>query len=137
MTPGIDKEAEVLLIKAAEDEIAAQLPGIPDGPFGFHIQQTVEKLLKALLCQRAVKYKFVHDIEYLAKLLQDNGEVVPKGAVDIAELERYGVAYRYDTVPEIEILDRTAAIETVRTLREHIVARIAALSQPPRPTPLQ
>lgn len=33
MTQGIDKEAEILLTKAAEDETTAQLTGIPDGPF--------------------------------------------------------------------------------------------------------
>ena len=96
MTPRIDKEAEILLVQAAEDEAVARAPGIPDGPFGFHVQQAVEKLLKALLCQRGVKYKFVHDIEYLANLLRDNGESIPNGPVDIAELEKYGVAYRYD-----------------------------------------
>jgi len=29
MMPGIDKEAEVLLEKAAEDESVARLPGVP------------------------------------------------------------------------------------------------------------
>jgi HEPN domain-containing protein len=131
MTPGIDKEAEILLAKAAEDETAAQLTGIPDGPFGFHIQQAVEKLLKALLCQCAVKYKFTHDLEYLVKLLRDNGEAIPKSAVDITELESYGVAYRYDAVPEVAVLDRAVAIEAVRIIRQHVVARISALSGTP------
>ena len=100
MTQGIDKEAEILLIKAAEDATVAQLPGIPDGPFGFHVQQAVEKLLKALLCQLAVKYKFTHDLDYLVRLLQSHGETFPKSPVDFTDLERYGVAYRYDAVPE-------------------------------------
>jgi len=42
MTPGVDKEAELLLAKAAEDE-AVLGANIPDGPFGFHVQQAVEK----------------------------------------------------------------------------------------------
>jgi len=113
MTPGIDKEAEILLIKAAEDESVLQLPGVPDGPFGFHIQQAVEKLLKALLCQLAVKYRRTHDLEYLVRLLQDRGETMPTGIVDISQLESYGVAYRYDAIPEVDLLDRTATIETV------------------------
>lgn len=131
MTPGIDKEAEVLLIKAAEDEIVLKLPGIPDGPFGFHIQQAVEKLLKALLCQLAVKYRRTHDLEYLVTLLRDHGETIPTGIVDIAQLESYGIAYRYDSIPEVEILNRGATIETVRLVREHVVARISALSSTP------
>jgi HEPN domain-containing protein len=119
MTPGIDKEAEVLLIKAAEDEIVLKLPGIP------------EKLLKALLCQLAVKYRRTHDLEYLVTLLRDHGETIPTGIVDIAQLESYGVAYRYDSIPEVEILNRGATIETVRLVREHVVARISALSSTP------
>lgn len=131
MTPGIDKEAEILLIKAAEDESIVQLPGVPDGPFGFHIQQAVEKLLKALLCQLAVKYRRTHDLDYLVTLLQDSGETIPTGIVDIGQLESYGVAYRYDAIPEVEILDRAATIESVRIIREHVMNRIAALSKTP------
>lgn len=77
MTPGVDKEAELLLVKAAEDE-AVLAADIPDGPFGFHVQQAVEKLLKALLCQRSIKYKRTHDLDYLTQLLEDQGEVIPK-----------------------------------------------------------
>jgi len=107
------------------------LPGVPDGPFGFHIQQAVEKLLKALLCQLAVKYRRTHDLEYLVTLLQDRAETIPTGIVDITQLESYGLAYRYDAVPEVEILDRAAMIESVRLIREHVVARMAALSNTP------
>jgi hypothetical protein len=131
MTQGIDKEAEILLLKATEDESVAQLPGVPDGAFGFHIQQAVEKMLKALLCQLAVKYKRTHDLEYLVTLVQDHGEALPMGILDITQLESYGVAYRYDSVPEVAVLDRAAAIESVRLIREHVVARIAALANTP------
>lgn len=127
---GIDKEAELLLAKAAEDE-AVLMADIPEGPFGFHVQRAVEKLLKALLCQLAIKYKRTHDLEYLTQLLHDRGETVPKGAVEIAQIESFGVAYRYDTLPDADILDRPAAIETVRLIREHITARIAALAATP------
>lgn len=130
MAPGIDKEAELLLAKAAEDE--AVLPAdIPDGPFGFHVQQAVEKLLKALLCQLAVKYKRTHDLDYLTQLLHDHGETVPKGAVEMAQIESFGVSYRYDALLETDVLDRPAAIETVRVIREHVLSRIAALSSTP------
>jgi HEPN domain-containing protein len=48
--------AEILLAKAAEDEslviASLETPGISDSIVGFHTQQAVEKLLKALL-QRA------------------------------------------------------------------------------------
>jgi hypothetical protein len=62
MTAGIDKQAQVLLVKASEDEAVALLHGVPDGPFGFHVQQAVEKLLKALLSQLSIRYQFSHDL---------------------------------------------------------------------------
>lgn len=136
MMPAIDKEAELLLAKAAEDQ-AVLVADIPDGPFGFHVQQAVEKLLKALLCQLAVKYKRTHDLEYLIQLLHDHHENVPNGPIEIAQIESFGVSYRYDSLPETDVLDRAAAIETVRLIREHVTARIAALSAPTAGGPLQ
>jgi hypothetical protein len=53
MTMQIDRQAETLLRKAADDEVMARFPDAPDGPFGFHIQQAIEKLLKAMLSQGA------------------------------------------------------------------------------------
>jgi hypothetical protein len=38
------------------------------------------------------------------------------------------VTHRYDDVPEFQVLDRAAAVETVRLIREYVEARIAALS---------
>ena len=136
MMPGVDKEAELLLAKAAEDE-AVLAANIPDGPFGFHVQQAVEKLLKALLCQKTIKYKRTHDLGYLTQLLHDQQEAVPKGSIDMAQIESFGVSYRYDALPETDVLDRPAAMETVRLIREHVVARISALSGTPQPPPLQ
>ncbi|HAB51510.1 MAG TPA: DNA-binding protein, partial [Ignavibacteriales bacterium] len=40
--------------------------------FGFHAQQTVEKLLKAWLSSLGVKYERTHDLQNLFSLLRDN-----------------------------------------------------------------
>jgi hypothetical protein len=131
MTAGIDRQAQVLLIKAAEDEAVILLPGIPEGPFGFHVQQAVERLLKALLSQLSIEYKLVHDLDYLAAQLEDAGEVLPDTLADFSNIGTFAVRNRYDEIPEFRVLDHTAAIETVRLIREHVVARIAALSTTP------
>jgi HEPN domain-containing protein len=131
MTPGIDKEAEILLVKAAEDESAARLPGMPEGPSGFHAQQAVEKLLKALLCQRSVKYKRTHDLDYLVTLLRDCDENLPATPLLLSQLNDFAVVYRYDALLQSAVPDRAELIETVRIIREHVVARIAALSTTP------
>ncbi len=90
MMPGVDKEAELLLAKAEDEAVLAA--NIPDGPFGFHVQQAVEKLLKALLCQKTIKYKRTHDLGYLTRLLHDQQEAVPKGSIDMAQIESFGVS---------------------------------------------
>jgi hypothetical protein len=131
MTTAIDKQAQVLLAKAAEDEAVVCLAGVPDGPFGFHVQQAVEKLLKALLSQLSIQYKLSHDLNYLVNLLQTSGEVLPKTVTEFSDLDSFAVFNRYDDIPEFHVLDRQGAIQTVRLVREHVVARIAALSSTP------
>ncbi len=131
MTPGIDKQAQVLLVKASEDEAVALLHGVPDGPFGFHVQHAVEKLLKALLSQLSIRYQFSHDLNYLVNLVRASGEVPPNPVIEFSQLDSFAVFNRYDEIPEFHILDRPAAIETLRILREHVVARIDTLSATP------
>jgi len=131
MSASIDPWAEKLILKAAEDETAIQIGEMPDGPFGFHAQQAVEKLFKALLSQLSIPFDYTHDISKLAQQLLDAGESLPAGLMPLTELNKFAVVYRYDSIPSLEIPDRPAAIATVRLIREHIVARIAALSTTP------
>jgi hypothetical protein len=137
MSNELDPWAETLLLKAAEDEAAIQIDELPDGPFGFHAQQAVEKLIKALLSQLGIAYDYTHNIEKLAQQLDDAGERLPAVPVAMNELNKFAVVYRYDNIPDLEIPDRPAAIKTVRLIREHVVGRIAALSAAPAPPPLQ
>jgi HEPN domain-containing protein len=130
----IDPWAEKLLLKAAEDEASIQIKELPDGPFGFHAQQAVEKLLKALLSQLNIVFDYTHDISKLAQQLSDAGESLPEGPVALSDLNKFAVIYRYDSIPSLEIPDRPTIVKTVFLIREHVVARIAALSSPP---PLQ
>jgi hypothetical protein len=137
MTAGIDRQAKVLIAKAAEDEAALLLPGMPEGPFGFHVQQAVEKLLKALLCQRSIEYKRTHDLDHLELQLKSAGETLPDTIGDFSKIGTFAVTHRYDDIPEFHVLDREAAIATVRLIREHVLARIAALSAVSQSPPLQ
>jgi hypothetical protein len=80
MTAGINRQARILLDKAAEDEAVLLLDGVPDGPFGFHVQQAIEKLFKALLCQLNVEFRHTHDLRPLVVLLMAAGESIPDPA---------------------------------------------------------
>jgi hypothetical protein len=131
MTAGIDRQAQTLLTKAAEDETVLHLNGVPDGPFGFHVQQAIEKLYKDLLCQLGVEFKFTHDLDHLIVLLKTVGETLPDPIVDYSRIGAFAVTHRYDDIPEFFVLDRADATATVRNIREHVTARISALSATP------
>jgi hypothetical protein len=72
-----DEDKNRLLGKAAEDETAMTIlmadTKAPDDTIGFHAQQTVEKLLKALLCHRHVDFQRTHDLAALLDALTDSG----------------------------------------------------------------
>ena len=44
-----------------------------DEIFGFHVQQAVEKALKAWLCALGVPFPRTHDLDELGALLEDAG----------------------------------------------------------------
>jgi HEPN domain-containing protein len=124
-------EPQIFLIKASEDEQALQLNGLSDSILGFHAQQAVEKLFKALLSQLQVPYERTHELDRLHLLLLAAGEKLPQIPLSLSDLTDYAVVYRYDLLYQKNAFDTADLIETVRILREHITARIAALSSLP------
>ena len=122
---------EVLLHKAASDEAILNFDTISDSIVGFHAQQAVEKLMKALLTQLKVPYEFTHSLNRLLILLESHGEHLPSTALTLGDLTDFAVEYRYSYLPPAPSLDRKELIESVRILREHISGRIAALSTGP------
>lgn len=71
------KQADAMLRMAQRDLKA--LGGMQDAMvfadeiFGFHVQQAVEKCLKAWLCAMGITYPFTHQIDRLLVLLRDAG----------------------------------------------------------------
>jgi hypothetical protein len=130
-------QAQILLVKAAEDERAIGAPHLSDSILGFHAQQAVEKLIKALLAQLNVDFEKTHDLERLQTVLAALGESLPPTPILLDQLSDFAVVYRYDLLFQFDSPNVIDLIETVRLIREHVVARIAALSGPPVPPPLQ
>ena len=126
-TPTVD----ALLHKAASDEAILNFDTISDSIVGFHAQQAVEKLMKALLTQLKVPYELTHSLNRLRILLESQGEYLPSTALTLGDLTDFAVEYRYSYLPPLPSLDRKELIESVRILREHICNRIAALSSGP------
>jgi HEPN domain-containing protein len=87
-------QAEKLLIKAAEDESILGSDGIPDSILGFHAQQAVEKLIKALLAARQIPFELTHNLERLQVALAATGETLPSTPLPLDELSDFAVIYR-------------------------------------------
>ena len=96
MSTGKHTQTEVLLIKASEDETALNVIGNPDAVLGFHAQQAVEKLIKALLSALSIPFELTHNLGRLLVSLQSAGEHLPPTPVSIADLNDFAVMYRYD-----------------------------------------
>ncbi len=98
-----DELAQVLMGKAAGDEkILIHLideDDIPDDGIGFHAQQAVEKMMKAVLAHNNVVYERTHNIAYLLTLLDDAGLPRPDHADHLPNLSPWAAEFRYARAP--------------------------------------
>ena len=93
------------------------IPEVVDETLGFHAQQAVEKLIKAVLVRNGVAYDRTHNIAYLLTLLE-GAEVDPPGVSqeDLIALSPWAVQFRYDDESHA-VLDRPAARRAVEATR--------------------
>lgn len=109
--------ASLLRNKAAGDEAALrELTGkehVPDSAVGFFAQQIVEKLLKAVLASRGIRFERTHDLARLAQQVAASGIELPVEVGRVAELTPWAVELRYDEPFESEGLDRASALDLV------------------------
>jgi HEPN domain-containing protein len=113
------EHAELLLRKASQDlyvleRLSADL-ATPDEILGFHAQQAVEKMLKAALTNRAIRYGRTHDLTELLNLLQQHQFSVPADLEQVKQLTQFAVEFRYTELPPT--FDRSGALEVVRRVR--------------------
>jgi HEPN domain-containing protein len=110
-SPEVRDSALTLVRKAEQDEmILAKLLGDPevaDEALGFHVQQAVEKRLKAVLVFNEVDFKHIHNIGYLTALLEQNQVDLPTSRGEIDALTSWAVDARYEDFFE-GALDRPA-----------------------------
>jgi HEPN domain-containing protein len=84
-------------------------PDQGDDVVGFHVQQTVEKSVKAVLAAIDVEYPRTHDIDYLVRQLAKYDISVPDALLEARWVSLWGVFTRYDDLETV--LDRPAAID--------------------------
>ena len=61
----------------------------------FHLQQSVEKLIKSLLSHQGIKYPRTHDIEKLIEICYSNHIPLPEYIIKFIDLTDYASEGRY------------------------------------------
>jgi len=88
-----------------------------DEIFGFHVQQAVEKALKAWLCASGIAFPRIHDLDELGAMLEEAGQEIPEFLNVLLEFTDFAVAFRYEAFPGLEgDIDRKDSIDLVGRL---------------------
>lgn len=128
--------AHVLLARARDDETLIRKVSpdtdIADAIVGFHAQQAVEKLIKAVLAVRGVAFMKSHALSYLIGLVEENEIEAPESLAEADVLSPWAVEFRYEG-EEPPALDRSAALVLVGQVRAWAGDEIKAADQPPPP----
>ncbi len=61
----------------------------------FEAQQAAEKSIKAVMIARNIEFPYVHDLDHLLSLLEDEGEVIPAPVRQASKLTKYATVTRY------------------------------------------
>ena len=119
-------EAVILFRKADEDvrlaALLADKPEFSDEAFGFHLQQSMEKLLKALLAARGMPFPFSHNLYELVDLCREKNVEIPDYADDLCILTPFATGLRYSaiSIDDAEPLDRVGLLNRVTELRRFV-----------------
>jgi HEPN domain-containing protein len=120
--PGRDSRDHALLLlsKAQADKLVliklADDAEVTDDMIGFHAQQAVEKLIKAVLANRDIEYPRTHDIDRLVDLLEAHNVPLPPQARRLDELTPWATQLRYEELLDLEELDRAHTIQLVEAV---------------------
>ncbi len=114
-----DELAQLLLRKAAQDEYLLRKiipdPDVSDEAIGFHAQQAIEKLVKAVPAKSKVRYPHTHDLFRPIKLARTTGFSFPSELEDLDRLTPYAVGLRY--TDQTTHFDREWVVGRVRMVR--------------------
>jgi len=113
------------LLAAAQRDLAAargmeaDREAFYDEVFGFHVQQTAEKALKAWLIGLSVTFPRTHDISLLLRLLEDAGQDC-EAFYDLLEYSAFSVQFRYEAFEDDAPVDRADALRQLEALMTRV-----------------
>lgn len=128
-----DVKCARVLVEAAQRDVgllrAIRGSGeVADEAFGFHVQQGVEKALKAWTAVLGEMYPLTHDLDELFDLLTALGADV-QAYEELVAYTPYAVEFRYTRVPEgTAPIDRESALALVEQLLERVRRELAAVA---------
>jgi HEPN domain-containing protein len=86
----------------------------------FHLQQAVEKYLKALVCYNGVHFEKIHDIDKIITLCRSSSIELPDYIDVFIELNPYAVEGRYAVIAD-DIDDAERFAKLLKQLREFVL----------------
>jgi len=101
-------------------------PEAPDSGIGFHCQQAVEKLLKALLAERGVHFRRSHDLGYLFHLVAGSGAPAPAHLEGLASLYSFAAILQYGSLGAVPAFDRRHTRQLIEELRAWVTEQVTA-----------
>jgi HEPN domain-containing protein len=121
------EQVDVLIEKARQDLYMMRAhqddANVSDEMWGFHAQQAVEKLFKAMLARREIRYPFTHHLRTLAELLDNAGAALPECFEPLLDLTPFAAELRYSVMPREEgekPLDRLGIAKLAAMLEKHV-----------------
>jgi HEPN domain-containing protein len=96
--------------------------GAPLNTVCFHLQQTVEKLLKAVIVTPNLEYPLTHDLENLLDLAAKECPELTGFRKALAGFATYAVEIRYDPSLYPSPEETQAAMQTTKRIREVVRA---------------
>lgn len=123
--------ADALLRKAKDDLAMARRlagdPAIPAWGIGFHLQQAVEKAIKAVLSLHGIEYPRTHNIAVLVDMVAEHDIAMPPQRESLVLLSPFGVLFRYDEMGPSDA--ELAGLPSSTTLLAHAAAVAAWAEQ--------
>jgi HEPN domain-containing protein len=113
-------------LRRAQQDVAALDREVDSNRFGQGAHAAIEKLLKAWIVARGGK-PWGHDLEALARWLEQMGEDLPPIQIRLCDLDPYARDLRYECIAPFDINARIAIRSTVSEIQQCAIQRIGLL----------